>query len=415
MKKNVVGCIPIGPENGMNLPYPKEMLPHPLRDNYLPIIALTVEQLKLGGCSKVAIIHNGKEHNSIRDFYSDDDRVIHVVVERQVPLTMILPSAFLELQGRYHFDDYILAFGDGYYSHNPFPKLIFNENTAVAISTVPDDQKLDRFYPNRTDKFRHQVYRAEDESCSDKAWCALKMSSKCLQLAIQKKHLELADSLACYLNSKVIDVVDIGYYYDIGTWANYHEYAKSIARTSNTETERKYDASDIERDCFVSLFESEEDAKHIEITSTDYYFSSELNPEIEFVRYRAKGDSPHSKSDFTVKTRPNGTSTRFELTIPLDDRITEHDALLFLSAIGLQPTHEIIKTCDIIYMKDSDYVFYKAADHKNTFKFIEVETKSEQPLNTLSQAELFLEQLPGFTSGAIINKSKFQIFSEGTA
>ena len=414
-KKSIVGCIPIGVTNSMDLPYPKEMLPHPHREEYVPIVKLLIEQMLLGGCNKVVMVHNGKKQSSLHDYFRSDRRIIHLHLKKQAALQKILPEVYAALDKRFSFDQYILAFGDAFYCSNPFPRMAFKNGCVTAIAEVPDNQKLDRYYPSRSRNFFNSVSKEHDPDSSSKAWCALGLSKTDIETGIDNGDFEKVDSIAGYLNTHPFSTVDAGYYYDTGTWVSYLEFANQVSAERCLEVEKKYQADQIKTDDFNNFVKENTKPLGIncgfQVESTDYYFNVENNDSIEFVRFRSKGDSEKSRADLTVKSYNSGASTRTEVTVPLPDNVSTDDVLLLLTSLGARPAIEITKKCEIYTGDNCELVLYDAWDSVGKKRFLEIETKNNASFSILGRTQKMLEGLAGFQPTSLVRESKFAVFS----
>ena len=196
-------------------------------------------------------------------------------------------------------------------------------------------------------------------------------------------------------------------YLDLGTWAGYNKYLTSSDMAGNIEIEKKYDASDITIENFVSYFANLIPKR---IKSTDYYFNNG-NEAIEFIRYREDSNDDGAIPDITIKNKGASTTNRFELTIPLSKDVTTHNVLHLMSLLDTEYEFKVTKKCWIFEFNDYTIVYYTFNVDEKVFKVIEVEL-NKADFNLISDVESKLVEIPGFDPTKVINKSKYQMVKE---
>jgi len=153
------------------------------------------------------------------------------------------------------------------------------------------------------------------------------------------------------------------------------------------ELEFKYHGDDIKLPDFVSLMESLDYIKKLEISSWDHYYVNTEN-EDEFVRFR-NSDTP----ELTIKrkTTQGNNWKRIEIDLPLDPKrldVSTVDAWAELE--GYKRKVKIFKSCLIYWTPTVNMVYYIVFDEnlKEMGRYVEIESNKD---NGLSEEESFKE------------------------
>ena len=398
----IYGVIPVGGKGTrLGLPFPKEMLPQKNFDYYNPIINHLVEKMEMAGATKIVFVHGENFKIDIVDFF-DKEKYVHIG-QMKSGFARCLKD-FYESQRPNDEDSILFGLPDSIFDRNPLVEMLNMSGTVCGLFTTNKLSKVDRL-KLKEDEF--DVKSVKNENNGDYFWGVLKFDGFDLRIMNEDNVFDTTDEIGEILNKYSKKYVFAGTYLDIGTWENYNRYAASMNAFSNTEIERKYDASNIDPHDIQMLFANS--TVMIEIESTDHYFSND-NDKIEFVRYR-QDDVEGAKPDITIKNFNVSQMNRFELTVNLQNKTNPKDVMYFLKLLGCKYEFSVTKKCQIYTCKGYTFVYYEFKVDGKLFKIIEVELEKVD-FNILTQVEDMLVELPGFDPTAVITKSKYQMIKE---
>jgi glucose-1-phosphate thymidylyltransferase len=403
----IYGLIPVGGKGlRLSLPYSKEMLPQKNYDFFNPLINHIVEKMEMSGAEKIYMIHGTNYKTDITQHFVDA-KYNHVLQTKTGFANVI--GDFLNALPELKDDDKVL-FGlpDSVFDGNPFVEMLMQKNIVCGLFKTDKNTKVDRL--SNDGKF--EVKSSKNENNKDWFWGVLKFDGKDIKrIVFDDRMLEKHIEIGHILNEYDLNYIKGHTYLDLGTWSNYNRYLSNSHNFSNTEIEKKYDASDVNESDFVHFFQDYTNSIYKNISSKDYYFTNG-NPNIEFIRYR-EGDVLQNEvdSDITIKNFKNSQLNRFELTIPLDTNKT-NDVLHFISLMNTKFEFDVVKQCHIFDTENYSAVMYKFVIDNKTTKIIEIELKVSD-FNLITDLETLMNtNLKNFDSTKIIKKSKFQMIKE---
>lgn len=400
----IYGVIPVGGKGTrLGLPYSKEMLPQKNYDHYNPIMNHVVEKMKMAGAKKIVFVHGSEFKRDVLEYFNDLEMHAHIMQDH-LGFANVLRDAYNVLVTK---DDDQLLFGlpDSVFDDNPFIEMIQKPGIVCGLFTTNSYSKVDRL---SVEGQHFQVKTKKTDQNYEWFWGILKFDAQDVAKMIEDDAFERYSEIGHILNMYKFSVMHGRSYLDLGTWMNYNRYLSNENNFSNIEVERKYDAMNISREEFDKMF-SGSDYKMLNITSRDYYFTSD-NPNIEFIRYREKGNRENdgSVSDLTMKNFNKSSMNRYELTIPLGDEVTTSDVKQYCHQLGLKFEFDVEKTCSIFDCDTHTLVYYTFYLGYDPINIIEVELK-KMDFNILSTIEDQLCEIPGFDIEKTINMSKFQM------
>lgn len=189
------------------------------------------------------------------------------------------------------------------------------------------------------------------------------------------------------------------------------------------ELEYKYRADEVKLKQFISLMESLNPIKRLDVSSWDHYFTSEQGDSFQRLR---ESTSP----ELTKKIKVNNGNNwqRIEVDLPLDaKRLNFATVQKYVELNNYSHNFSIYKTCFIYWLDNINYVYYIVYDDnmKEQGRFIEVEVNKDK-VNYLNSsentftggrpAELYLKlaakelEKLGLTSQNRMKKSLFELF-----
>lgn len=406
----IYGLIPVGGKGTrLSLPFSKEMLPQKHYDFYNPVINHTVEKMLLAGASIIYMVHGTEYKEDILKFYAGNSKILHI--RQEVPsfagvLLDFVNNTNLKLE-----DKIIFGLPDSIYDGNPFVEMLTQVGIVCGMFHSDESIKADR--PRVADPQTFDVKSEKLTTNKDWFWGVLKFDAK--SIISVAEHADTISEIGLILNKYNKTFVFGKDYVDLGTWSGYNKYISNTKSASNTEVEKKYDASNVDivnffkfADNFVKGFQ------YLNIEDTkDYYFTND-NPNIEFIRYRNGGSGKVERNaNITIKNFNTSQLNRFELTIPVDVSVDNVESVLqFMSLMGAKFEFSVDVNSHIYSNDDFILVMYSFELGDETIKLIEIELKKVD-FNLLvefeNQASRFL---PGFNSNKTIKTSKFQIIKE---
>lgn len=185
---------------------------------------------------------------------------------------------------------------------------------------------------------------------------------------------------------------------------------------SFTELEYKYRADNVGLQDFKNLMQKQQVKKSLDISSWDYYYTKEGEPD-KFQRFRFS-DTPELTKK--VKVNDNNNWERVEVDLPIDkNRVSEQIVSKYVSIDGYAENFRIYKTCFIFWLDNVNFVYYIVYDKdlREKDRFIEVEVNKDSHVNIedsmriLAEAETVLSTL-GISSRNRLKKSLFEMYSK---
>ena len=402
----IYGLIPVGGKGTrLSLPYSKEMLPQKNYDFFNPVINHIVEKMEMAGAEKIFMVH-GKNYKTDITQHFVDSKYDHIIQTKTGFANVI--GDFLEYLPELRDKDKVL-FGlpDSVFDGNPFIEMLMCESITCGLFKTDKNTKVDRL--SNTGNF--EVKSSKNENNKEWFWGVLKFDGSDIKKIVNDGMLEKHTEIGHILNEYELKYVKGQSYLDLGTWSNYNRYLANSHNFSNTEIEKKYDASDVDESHVITFFEDFSNTSYKYISSKDYYYTNG-NPNIEFIRYR-EGDilTGVVDSDITIKNFKNSQMNRFELTIPLGTNKT-NDILHFISLMDTRFEFDVVKHCHIFDAEKYSAVMYSFEINGKITKIIEIELKVSD-FNLITDLEnLMNTNIKNFDSTKIITKSKFQMIKE---
>jgi len=405
----IYGIIPVGGKGTrLGLPYSKEMLPQKNYDYYNPVINHLVEKMEMAGAERIYFVHGLEYKQDVVDYFSNDS-YCHIK-QTELGFAKVLSAAFTSIENMSSADSYLFGLPDSVFDGNPFVEMLLKPGIVCGLFTTDDHSKVDRL---NTDLTAFQVKTVKTENNTDWFWGLIKFDyNSFLKIAA---HAENTNEIGDILNQFNRTYVKSSRYVDLGTWNNYNRYLSDNHNFSNIELEKKYDATNINVKEFCKVMDSfnikdNPYDNYKAITSTDFYYKNN-NPNIEFIRYREPSSDLGAVGDITIKNFRKSQLNRFELTIKLDNPVTQN-VLQFMRLIGADFEFEVTKKCSIYEWEEATIVMYSFEVVGKTYKILEVE------LNTSDMTVLdYIEQqlaktLDGFNPSSIITLSKYQMIKK---
>lgn len=402
----IFGLIPVGGKGTrLSLPFSKEMIPQKNYDYYNPVINHTVEKMFLAGVSTIYMVHGSEPKKDIITFYSNNKNVVHLV--QKVPSFSGVLETFRDEVTIADNDTILFGLPDSVYDNNPFVELNTISGLACGLFTCDDSTKVDRITIDSENTF--QVKTTKNDSNSNWFWGVIKFDGSTLK-ALNIDNPEIGILLNRYNKTYVYG----NKYIDLGTWEGYNRYLSDYTGSKNVEIEKKYDASSIDVNTFLSTIKTHfpEFNKYKYIPDTiDYYYTNN-NQNIEFIRYRDGGKVPElAFPNVTIKNFNKTQFNRFELTLPIDAHIPKENILQFLTLLNCSFKFAVKVTCHIFYSSNSILVFYYFIVNDIKISIIELELNSSN-YNIITEFEHKLNKLlPEFNPSKDIKVSKFQLIS----
>jgi hypothetical protein len=404
IKNSTYGLIPIGGKGTrLALQYSKEMIPQKNFDYYNPVVNHIVEKMELAGAEKIIFVHGSEFKEDIKQYFKDE-KYIHIL-QKTIGFANVILDFYDQINPM---DEDVILFGlpDSIFNKNPFVEMVIHDGIVCGLFTTDKQSKVDRL--NKEGK-NFQIKTSKNEDNQDWFWGVLKFNGRNIKRMIQDDIFKKYSEIGLILNSYEKSIIYGESYLDLGTWINYNRYLSDPNSFSNVEIEKKYDASDVSVEDFVNFF-SDQNSTYQDITSTDFYYIAD-NSNIEFIRYREKSKDIGSISDLTIKNFNKSQLNRFELTLPLSNKVESHNVMHFLNILGLKFKFNIVKRCRIFKFEDYTIVYYNFNIKDKDFKIIEIELHKID-FNLISNLENKMSALNGFDPSKIITKSKFQIINE---
>lgn len=402
----IVGIIPVGGKGERlgGIPFSKEMMPQKGFDYYVPVCNHLVEKMIFAGAKLIVFVHGQAFKKDIVEYYNDKSKYSHILQDTP-SFSGVLKDAYFK--SNIKVDD-IIYFGmpDTIFDDNPFIFLSTKKGISCGLFKTEPHVKVDRLSLNKKD---FQVKVQKDESNLDWFWGVLKFDGGDIQRMADNNDFQ-SKEIGAIINKYPKNFLYFNHFYDLGTWENINIYW-SNTYNDNREIETKYDATGVNIDDFCKLIEREiNNAKKIEVISTDYYFKSP-NDNIEFVRYRfAHKDYPDSKSDITIKNFHQSSVNRLELTLETKNNDPK-SVIYFFKLLGINFDFEVEKYCKIYFHNEAIIVFYKFVIENKPIQIIEIESKTVD-FSVIKKYEDLLQDLKGFDRTKIIKKSKYQIIKD---
>ena len=403
-KNNIYGLIPIGGKGlRLSVPFSKEMIPQKNFDYYNPIVNHLVEKMELAGAQTIVFVHGLEFKEDVKNFFNKSSYV-HILQKKKHFASVIL-DFYNKILPK---DNDIVLFGlpDSIFDKNPFIEMLNHKGIVCGLFYTEPQSKVDRLN-KKGNKF--QIKTTKDKTNQDWFWGVLKFNGINIKNMVKSKIFERETEIGSILNLYKKHIIYGEKYLDLGTWSNYNRYLLDISSFSNTEIEKKYDASNVGLKDFIKFF-SNKTKKYEDITSKDFYYTID-NPKVEFIRYREKGKGNGSVADLTIKNFNKSQLNRFELTMPLADNAETHNIIHFLNIIGARFKFDITKRCHIFKFENYTIVYYNFIVNNKKFKIIEIELKKID-FNLISDLENKMHKLKGFDPANVINKSKYQLINE---
>jgi len=407
----IYGIIPVGGKGiRLSLPYPKEMLPQKNFNHYNPVINHTVEKMFMAGADLIYMVHGREYKKEIVEYFAGNYKIVHMTQEN--PSFSGVLQDFYEKVNYNETDKILFGLPDSIYDKNPFIEMLNMPGIVCGLFVSDDNLKVDRLSIPNNQTF--QVKTAKNDTNQEWFWGVLKFDGENLTYFITddclKNHSEIGNILNVYKKTYVFGKN----YIDLGTWLGYNKYLNSTKNFSNTEIEKKYDASDVTLENFYTF--CEDHIKHTKcysvIDTTDYYFTNN-NPNIEFIRYRDSGNGEPRNPNITIKNFNTSQFNRFELTIPVGVEYKDtEDILHFMALMDSKFSFSVKVDAHIFETEDYVLVMYSFQLGNDQITLIEIEL-IKTDFNLISEFEnLASKYLPGFDSSKSINQSKFQIIKE---
>jgi hypothetical protein len=407
----IYGVIPVGGKGTrLGLPYSKEMLPQKNYDYYNPVMNHLVEKMEMAGANNIIFVHGLEYKADVVDFFTSS-HYVHIK-QTELGFAKVL-SAARDFIGDSLIDNDKILFGlpDSVFDGNPFVEMLLKKGIVCGLFTTNTSSKVDRL--NR-DSSAFQVKTSKTDNNTDWFWGLIKFDSKDFDTVAGQARTrnEIGDILNLHGAYRSEQLVEGSRYLDLGTWTNYNRYLSDPHSFSNTEIERKYDATNIDVEQFIDVLTNipstlSRDNFFYHIVSTDFYYKND-NPNIEFIRYREPSEDKGAIGDITIKNFKKSPLNRFELTLKLDNPNTQN-VIQFLNLLGATFEFEVTKECHIFHVDStSSVVLYTFEVNKKKHKILEIETSSN--MNSIIEMEQYLsKKLDGFDPSAIITLSKYQL------
>lgn len=402
----IIGIIPVGGKGTrLGLSFSKEMLPQKNYDYYNPVMNHLVEKMEMAGAQKIFFVHGLEIKRDIENFFTGET-YFHIT-QTELGFAKVL-NAVGEILAAYDplqsADKILFGLPDSVFDGNPFVEMLLKPGIVCGLFTTDDYSKVDRL---NLDNTAFQVKTPKTDNNTDWFWGLIKFDGDVFkQVSEQAK---LTNEVGDILNQHTVKFVKGKRYLDLGTWVNYNRYLSDTHSFSNIELEKKYNATNVDIVQFCEVA-PKYFSNYFRIKSTDYYYTNN-NPNIEFIRYREPSDDEGAVGDITIKNFRNSQLNRFELTIKLEDPITQN-VIQFLNLLDAKFEFEVTKDCHIFTSSNATIVLYTFEVESRKFKIIEIELHTSD-MNVLTDIEQRLAQdLDGFDPNNSINVSKYQLIKQ---
>jgi adenylate cyclase class IV len=407
----IYGVIPVGGRGlRLGIPFPKEMLPQKNFDYYNPVINHLVEKMKFAGTEQIIFVHSinpSQLKNEIVDYF--DDSCYYHLVQTHDGFANTLRDGYnyLVTNGIKEDDKILFGLPDSVFNDNPFIDMLQKDGIVCGLFQCSPLAKVDRLVKH-TAAFNVKAVRTPDTT--NYFWGVLKFDASNIYQMIKARLFDRYQEIGEILNQCAFTTITKGWYIDLGTWDGYNSYLASTKLFSNTEFERKYDATNVDSNDIKNMF-SEIGVAPVSFDSKDYYFMSN-NSNIEFVRYREKCDNEASIPDITVKNAGQSQLNRFELVVPVSKQATTENILHMLSILGLTYEFTIEKYSEIYKTDNYTVVYYSFNFNNTTVKIIEIELDTADFTKFTEIEEMLSEKVRNFDSTKRIAKSKYRMAKE---